>query len=291
MLTWVNYDNYTMDMYVDGVLDASVANSTSGNNNPLDIIGGSWAARYNGSISNLFIYQNKSLTSQEVLQNYYAGLQRLIPKNNSFIWYDARNTNTQVITPTIANAMGSWGSNPGFPTNGTLLNGTSLNYRDGGISFSFDGTNDYIDASYSFGISTYTICFWSKRELENTMPIGTIIGTDFYWFGDNSWRYTHGGVGGEFYYPKPTSIPINTWGFYCVVYNGSNVTIYRQGVYQGQQSTTGAASFQGLRIGFWGGGAGYYYKGLISDVKFYLMALTAAEVSTIYTATKSRYGL
>jgi hypothetical protein len=70
MLTWVNYNNYTMDMYVDGVLDASVANSTSGNNNPLDIIGSSWAARYNGSISNLFIYQNKSLTSQEVLQNY-----------------------------------------------------------------------------------------------------------------------------------------------------------------------------------------------------------------------------
>ena len=35
MLTWVNYSNSTMDMYVDGVLDSNVANSTSGNNNPV----------------------------------------------------------------------------------------------------------------------------------------------------------------------------------------------------------------------------------------------------------------
>lgn len=71
-LTWVNYSNYTMDMYVDGILDVNVANSTSGNNNPLDIIGGSWAGRYDGLISNLVIYKNKFLSPQEVLQSYNA---------------------------------------------------------------------------------------------------------------------------------------------------------------------------------------------------------------------------
>lgn len=71
-LTWVNYQNSTMDMYVNGVLDANVANSTSGNNNPLDIVGGSWAGRYSGLISNLSIYKTKSLTPQEVFQNYNA---------------------------------------------------------------------------------------------------------------------------------------------------------------------------------------------------------------------------
>ena len=72
MLTWVNYSNYTMDMYVDGILDTSVANSTSGNNNPVDRIGGSWSAVYNGSIATLSIYKGTSLTAAQVLQNYNA---------------------------------------------------------------------------------------------------------------------------------------------------------------------------------------------------------------------------
>lgn len=72
MLTWVNYTNYTMDMYVDGTFDANVANSTSGNNNPLDRVGGSWAGYYNGFISIFQITKNKALSASEVLQNYNA---------------------------------------------------------------------------------------------------------------------------------------------------------------------------------------------------------------------------
>jgi hypothetical protein len=71
-LTWVNNSNSTMSMYVDGVLDASVANSTSGNNNPLDRIGGSWSAQFDGRISQLAIYNSKALTAAEVYQNFDA---------------------------------------------------------------------------------------------------------------------------------------------------------------------------------------------------------------------------
>jgi len=71
MLTWVNYSNYTMDMYVDGLLDSNVANSTSGNNNPVDVIGRSWAAYFPGSISALLRY-SRALTGNEVFQNFSA---------------------------------------------------------------------------------------------------------------------------------------------------------------------------------------------------------------------------
>ena len=70
LLTWVNYSDITMDMYVDGVFDKNVTNSTSGNNNPIDTIGNSWAARFDGEIAALHIYQGKSLTAAEVGQNY-----------------------------------------------------------------------------------------------------------------------------------------------------------------------------------------------------------------------------
>jgi hypothetical protein len=72
MLTWVNYSNYTMDMYVDGLLDSNVANSTSGNNNPVNWIGASWAAYYAGSISQLSIYNGTALTATQVFQNFTA---------------------------------------------------------------------------------------------------------------------------------------------------------------------------------------------------------------------------
>ena len=71
MLTWVNYNNYTMDMYVDGLLDSNVPNSTSGNNNPVNMIGGSWAAKFLGSISVVTRY-DRALSASEVQQNFNA---------------------------------------------------------------------------------------------------------------------------------------------------------------------------------------------------------------------------
>lgn len=71
MLTWVNYANNTMDMYVDGVQDFFVANSTSGNNNPVDRIGGSWSAQFVGSIATVSRY-TRALTAAEVNKNFNA---------------------------------------------------------------------------------------------------------------------------------------------------------------------------------------------------------------------------
>lgn len=76
MLTWVNYTNFTMDMYVDGVLDSNVANSTSGNNNPIDRLGGSWNSSFSGQISQISIYYNVALTAAQISQNFTAMRRR-----------------------------------------------------------------------------------------------------------------------------------------------------------------------------------------------------------------------
>jgi hypothetical protein len=76
MLTWVNFSNTTMAMYVDGVLDTNVANSTSGNNNPIDVIGGSWAAFFQGDIAMIQVYQGKAFNPSEVNQNFSAHISR-----------------------------------------------------------------------------------------------------------------------------------------------------------------------------------------------------------------------
>jgi hypothetical protein len=174
----------------------------------------------------------------------------------------------------------------------TLTTG-SLTYESGG-EFSFNGSSNYMDVTgsgFTSGMTGYTFNHWSRRDVESRMPLCSRSGPLFYQYGDNSWYYTHGGVAGEYYYPHAVSIPVGTWGFYSIVYNGSNVSIYRNGILEGSQATTGTADWSnGLKIGMYTG-AGYYYQGKIGSVKFYNRALTAAEVSQEFNALRGRYGL
>jgi hypothetical protein len=174
------------------------------------------------------------------------------------------------------------------------ITATSLTYASDN-TVSYNGSSNFMTATGSgltSGMTAYTIMFWARRDAENRMPVSSATGTSFYWYGDNSWFYTHGGVTGEYYYAKPTSIPINTWGHYCVVYNGSNVSIYRQGVFQGSQATTGTANWSmGMQIGYWQGGTGYQWSGKIDTVTMYNRALTATEVQQNFNALRIRYGI
>ena len=70
-LTWVNDANGSMQMYVDGELDVTVPNVvlSPGVNNPINIIGGSWAARFMGRIPVAMRY-TRALSVTEIKQNY-----------------------------------------------------------------------------------------------------------------------------------------------------------------------------------------------------------------------------
>lgn len=178
-------------------------------------------------------------------------------------------------------------------TGNNTINTINLTY-DSNNTFSFNGSSNYIDAygpGFTSGMTAYTIMHWSRRDVESRMPISFRGGPTFYQYGDNSWYYTHGGVAGEYYYPHAVSIPVGTYGFYCIVYNGTNVAIYRNGTLEGTQSTTGTADWSnGLRIGNYYG-SGYYYQGKIDSVSMYNVALTADQVKEIYYAKRGNYGL
>lgn len=194
--------------------------------------------------------------------------------------------------PGCTNCNTQWKDMSGYGNDGTL-SGPSILYTADGGAMNFDGYNDSVEVPGNFGTySAYTICFWARRDAENRMPIAGRTSTAFYWYGDNSWFYTHGGVTGEYYYSKPTSIPLYSWGHYSVVYNGANVTIYRQGIYQGQQNTTGTANWsQGFKIGYWAAGGGYAYEGLIAVVNFYDRALSADEIAQNFNAGRQRFAI
>lgn len=75
LLTWVNNSDYTMNFYVDGVYDTQVGPTNSGNNNPMDVIGGGLGASFLGNIGLVAVYYNAHPLSQ-VLQFFNSTRQR-----------------------------------------------------------------------------------------------------------------------------------------------------------------------------------------------------------------------
>jgi hypothetical protein len=247
---------------------------------------------YNSNLqySNLQVY-NRELTQSEILQNYYAGLQRFIPTDNLVLWLDGTNTNTRVITPTTAY------DRSGNNYNGTFINGTTLAHRDGGTVFNFDGVDDIIRTEYNGQLGDFTVCVWFKSDNSgNWARLVDKSYSDGLWLGKqfnvpNSWG---GGAGPQTTYPYGNflTLPDGQWNFLVSIRNGSTHTLYGNGITNtvSQACSPVLTSTSKIGIGSWWAGI-EYFKGKIGDVRLYSRALTADEVLKMYTATKSRYGL
>lgn len=160
-LCWVNYTNSTMDMYVDGVLDANVANSTSGNNNPVDVIGSCWSSGFDGQIDSVMLYTGKSLTAAEIRQNYNSTRSKyedyfslFFVRNNNNIQIIGNNTSDVTIWKAANNNSG-WDSSAYCPQSFrapcTLEFSKQADAGDNGNSYAMIGwnTDPTADANYT----------------------------------------------------------------------------------------------------------------------------------------------
>ena len=78
-----------------------------------------------------------------------------------------------------------------------------------------------------------------------------------------------------------TVITANTWHHIAVVCNSSAVTFYLDGVPDG--TTSSAVSFTADGMGADGGNSGEAFNGNHDDVRFYTRALSATDISTLYS--------
>jgi hypothetical protein len=297
-----------LSLYVDGVLRQTGLVSSR----TVAVYNGSVGPRLgrrafmDGQMSSVRFY-TRALTQQDVLQNYRAGLDRLIPTDNMVLWLDGTNTNTRVITPTTAY------DRSGNNNNGTFTNGAVLAHRDGGTVFNFDGTNDYINVTHSTSqnlTSQGTISAWINPAVLTQGWYANIVGKNT-GGGVNqqsytlSWRQVSGvlfgqicngsGTYNEVYGSFPTVA--NVWYNIVFTWNGSQLVMYNNGVAVGTTTQTinnqilstditiGGYTYKGA------GGADEYFNGKIGDVRIYNVGLSATQVSTIYNAGRTRYGV
>ena len=285
------YNSVAISFYLNGVLIQSnpIVATPYQNTNNLNVIQSDYPI--DGKVISAKVY-NRALSPTEILQNYYAGLQKLIPIDNLVLWLDGTNTNTRVITPTTAY------DRSGNNYNGTFVNGTVLAHRDGGTVFYFDGVDDKLTTTLSTLTSSSTWTIWIKRiQSMNFFNMFMSMGSIFFAYrSDGVIQYSNliGGVQQDVL--ASPSLVDNVWYSFAFVssFSAGNTTMgfYLNGVLQAQSTFAGQqpTNPSALVFGDWPF-ASYPFNGKIGDVKVYSRALTTTELSIIYTEGKLRYGL
>lgn len=87
---------------------------------------------------------------------------------------------------------------------------------------------------------------------------------------------------------SPTPISVNQWHHLVGVYDGSNVSLYVDGVLAARTAASGylVADSNNLAIGTLDGNALASFNGVIDEVQIYGVGLTASQVQSVYLATR-----
>ena len=203
------------------------------------------------------------------------------------LYLDAANTQSYTGSGTTWTDISSKGNN------GTLTNGPTFNSDNMG-SIVFDGTNDYAPlgtSGFSFGSSSGTLSAWAKTNSISggytwVVSYGNNSGSQSRFIGINGSTYYFGGYGNDI---TASGVPLNTWFNMVGVYDGTNASMYINGVLvSGPTAKTWNTTANNAQIGRQTNGA-QYWNGNIAQVQIYNKALTALEVKQNYNALKGRY--
>lgn len=194
------------------------------------------------------------------------------------------------------NANDSSGNN----NNLTVTSATLTADRNGvaNAAYSFNGTSSYLTnnaLSYSFSqTGTHSISFWIKKT-GNTEGVALMSGSNtasnFIWllqcdtskavYGTNkqgqSWTWLNG-----------PNYSITQWEHYVAVYNNQSMQLYKNGVSIGTMTNTYTSTTQAsLPIYIGRAISGGYIAANLDDIGIWSRALTATEISQLYSAILS----
>ena len=291
-VTFTNNGTVTK-LYINGVEMASGSQTLINASGINQLIGKrSDYGNYGGLIDDVRIY-NRALSEAEIRYLYNQGRPIAHWK------FDEGADTTTTCNATISTVYDYSGN----ANHGTLYLGgspaTSTAWTDGkyGCALQFDGSDDYVQVSGISSINTTsggynTVTFWMKwNGITNVIPFA-FQNTNTYDF----WIYSNNIIGfntgyGDCYGFKPTNLNLsNRWAhvallFYNGSYTGHN-KIYIDGVEQtlSQLSGTARSGKAQTTVEIGRITSGYYYGGLIDDVRIYNYALTAEQIKQIYNA-------
>jgi hypothetical protein len=248
---------------------------------------------FNGKIAQVHVY-DRALSQSEILQNYNAHQSRFL--GNYGIIIDGLVLNLDAGDFESYPGSGTtWYDLSGNGNNGTLAGGVGFDSHYAG-SLTFDGVNDYAPigtSGFPFGNSAGTLSCWART---NTTAAG------YHWIvsygnqGISQSRFL--GINGNTYYfggyandITASGVPVNTWINMVGVYDGTNASMYVNGVLvSGPTAKSWNTVANNAQVGRQTNGV-EYWSGNIAQVSIYNKALTTSEVQQNFNALRGRYGI
>ena len=225
-------------------------------------------------------------------------------------------TGPNIVTDGLVFAVdaGSTRSYPGSGTTGTdLISSESITLNNGvgfstdkGGTWTFDGSDDYIQTSFGQNIVStgFSVNFWFNvtgnttqffMQMFVTADVNTVFRIERNGGGGTSsveFGHSPNGSGGMSEL-NSNNFPNDIWHSCTIVYNGSTKYIYKNGAVDTSVSASDVYFYTGaiLRIAARQDGTLLPINGKMPSVKVYNKALSAAEIQQNYNAQRSRFGL
>jgi hypothetical protein len=293
---WHHYvvvnDGTTTHFFVDGVARGSGAQSMVSVTSPTTNNIGNYSSSgiTNGAFDEVRIY-SRALSATEVGALYSSGAEKLKvgPSNSGLVGYWSFNDGTGT-TAADFSGNGNTGTLTNMSAPATATSGWGNGKLGGGLNF--DGADDAVNLGGSTLLTPATAATYSAWVYIDGVNAnyGTIISkygitTNPLWIGTDGGNSTQIDVCfANSCALNITGLTLNKWIHIVLTNNGSTVVAYVDGV----QSITAAGSLISgggvTSIGYDINRANYPFKGKIDEVRIYSRALSATEVTTLYTA-------
>jgi parallel beta-helix repeat protein len=244
------------------------------------------------------LYTGKFKVSDSTLVKAKAFKNNFVPSSEASAWF----ANTVSPVPVDTGLVAHWKFDEG---KGTAAADSSGNGNKGaligrpvwttgkiGNALSFDGINDNVTVADSNSLdltSSFTLSAWVNPASTFTDFRSILIKNYKYYIYASVAGYCGDGspLGGfsettDRTVCQPSPLPVNTWTHLAVTYNGSTLTLYRDGVAVATSNASGAPSPTTGTLQIGGSQFGEYFKGLIDEVRIHNKALSATEIQTVY---------
>jgi hypothetical protein len=248
--------------------------------------------------------------------NFYVRVP-YVPNGNKtiYIQYGSPNVTSggenNSIVPNYTGMVGYWhmdGNSTDSSGNNNNGTGTAVTYGTAygkfGQGASFNGSNSYVNIPNNASLNVsggISMAAWIKTSGTNNY---SGIVQKFVDSNNTGWGlsyHTGGAVRADFgngssYIVAASSgvnVVDNVWHFLVATYDGSTAKIYVDGVLRGSVAGSGYLTNNTRNLGIGedsDGGGGRYFNGLIDEVRIYNRALSASEISALYTYPTSSTG-
>ena len=289
-----------------------IAVPVSGNTQPTPISGVTASV---GFFKTKTLTDNDFINLSEFVANKFGTPQTFSSATESSIWLTNNGYWNSYVTPVLYLDAGNTASYPGTGTTWTdliggkvfnLINGPSYDPANGGQIYFYPDDGQYAQCNTSLpSLNTWSINVWHYYTGENTGTSPCIVSEIYtggyinYILGNGSdtspdlqtgfwapgWKLTENGY----------TLTSNNWYNIVGTYDGNTLSLYVNNTLV--ESTTGLvytpqSSGAGIFLmSRWDNQPTELWGGYLSTVGIYNKALTQTQVSSIFNATKSRYGL